>query len=125
MSIIDWDKYQNFTEEEFRCRCSCGETKVTKQFMDALQALRSEFGKPMTITSGYRCEEHPVEKIKPVPGSHAQGKACDILIKNGRDRYQLVTLARKHGFVGIGVSDDFVHLDVGHEHGNRPAMWTY
>ena len=50
---MDWTKYPNFTEEEFKCK-HCGKAEMNAAFMGKLQHLRNAYGKPMTITSGYR-----------------------------------------------------------------------
>ena len=47
------------------------------EFLIALQELREAVAKPMQITSGYRCAEHPIEKKKSSPGYHNRG-AVDI-----------------------------------------------
>lgn len=51
--MMDWSKYPNFSKREFDCK-ETGENEVQARFMDKLQALRTEYGKPMVITSGYR-----------------------------------------------------------------------
>ena len=50
--IDDWDRYPNFSRDEFECSHT-GECDMDAEFMDALQELRDQFG-PMRITSGYR-----------------------------------------------------------------------
>lgn len=123
---MDWSKYPNFEPQEFAC-LHTGEVEMTPGFMDKLQALRTEYGKPMRVTSGYRSPEHPIEAAKDKPGSHASGCAVDISV-NSIDAYTLVKLAIKHGFTGIGISQKqgsrFVHLDTLDEY-PRPNIWTY
>ena len=121
---INWDKYPNFSEAEFRCR-ETGENEMQAEFMDKLQALRVRYGKPMRITSGYRSPRHSIEARKAEPGTHAQGIACDIGVK-GADALLLVKLALDMGFTGIGVSQKsggarFIHLDIA----PRIAIWSY
>ncbi|KZX61306.1 peptidase M15A [Alcanivorax sp. HI0033] len=98
--------------------------------MEKLQALRTEYGKPMTVTSGYRHPTHPIEARKASPGAHASGRAADIAVQGG-DALKLIELALKHGFTGIGVNQKgdgrFIHLDdLKHEPGRpRPWVWSY
>ena len=53
---------------------------MDKATMDRLQLLRSHYGSPLTVTSGYRSPLHSIEAAKTTgPGSHATGRAVDIL----------------------------------------------
>lgn len=98
-------------------------------FMARLQRLRTAYGKPMKITSGYRDPTHPIEAKKAVPGAHASGRACDVAIR-GAEAVELLKLALEHGFTGIGVQQKgegrFLHLD-DIEDGSqpRPMLWSY
>lgn len=122
--MTDWSVYKHFTRGEFVCKCGCGRADMQPLFLGRLQALRMIWGKPMIITSGYRCPEHPVEKAKANPGTHAQGIAADIGV-SGADAVALLRLALDANFTGIGVqqkgSGRFLHLDI-REH---PAIWSY
>jgi uncharacterized protein YcbK (DUF882 family) len=120
MNDLDWDRYPNFKEEEFRCS-ETSENEMQARFMSLLQELRYRYGKPMTITSGYRSPNHSIEKRKAKAGTHAQGIAADIYC-TGPDKYRLVKLAFELGFTGIGVDKSFIHLDVSRE---RCAIWSY
>lgn len=97
------------------------------EFMAKLQALRTAYGKPMRITSGFRCAEHPIEAKKAQPGAHASGCACDVGVE-GADAHRLLTLALQLGFSGIGVQQKgggrFIHLDI-LTSGVRPTVWSY
>ena len=121
---MDWSVYKHFSRGEFTCKCGCGRADMKPEFMGRLQALRMIWGKPMIITSGYRCPDHPVEKAKANPGTHAQGIAADIGI-SGADAVTLLRLALDANFTGIGVQQKgngrFLHLDI-REH---PAIWSY
>ena len=124
--MIDWSRYQNFSAKEFDCS-HCGKNEMQADFLQKLQALRSVYGRPMRVTSGYRCPEHPIEAKKAKPGAHASGCACDIGI-DGADAHRLLKLAFAAGFTGIGVqqkgSGRFIHLDT-LEGGLRPNVWSY
>ena len=125
--MIDWSKYQNFSEDEFRCNCGCGRADMTEKFMDKLQALRTSLDEAITINKGggYRCPNHPDEINKDKPGSHTQGNAGDIRTPNSGYKYRLKKQAYALGFVGIGDGKTFTHLDVGHDHADRPANLVY
>lgn len=124
MSEIGWGRYPHFRKEEFNCRCGCGENRMRPEFMDRLQALRSAYGKPMIITSGYRCAKHPVEAAKVMPGMHSTGLAADIGV-SGAEAVQVLRLAFDAGFRGVGVQQKgngrFIHVDLR----ESPTVWSY
>jgi zinc D-Ala-D-Ala carboxypeptidase len=124
--MIDWSMYPNFSSEEFECR-HCGEMKMKPEFLAKLQELRNAYGKPMVISSGYRCPKHPVESSKRSTGVHTLGLAADVAV-NGRDAYELLKHAFALGFTGIGVFQkgvgSFVHVDIWSV-SPRPNVWTY
>jgi uncharacterized protein YcbK (DUF882 family) len=123
---MQWSSYPNFKAAEFNCS-HCGKNEMKPDFMAKLQALRVAYGKPMRVTSGYRCPQHPIEAKKAAPGAHASGCACDIGIE-GADAHRLLTLALAAGFTGIGVQQKgagrFLHLDT-MTSGARPTVWSY
>jgi zinc D-Ala-D-Ala carboxypeptidase len=124
--VIDFGLYPNFSADEFKCS-HCGKNEMQADFMSRLQALRMRYGKPMKITSGYRCPEHPIEAKKAKSGAHASGLACDVGVE-GTDAYRLLRLALELGFTGIGVQQKgtgrFIHLDT-LEEPPRPNVWSY
>ena len=127
--ITDWDEFPNFTEDEFRCSHT-GEQQMKTGFVRKLQALRVAYGKPMTITSGYRSPEHPIEARKAKPGSHASGRAVDIAV-SGEDAFFLLEKVFESGcFSGVGVNQRgdhgqrFIHLD-DLDTETRPTVWSY
>jgi uncharacterized protein YcbK (DUF882 family) len=88
----------------------------------ALQELRSAYGKPMKITSGYRCPDHEIEKRKPNgPGTHCEPGAIDVAV-SGEDAWNLIDIASSHRWGGIGVNTpSFIHLD----RRSDPTIWKY
>ena len=120
---MDWSRYQNFTEAEFRCR-HCGRQEMKPEFMEKLQALRSAYGKRLSVTSGWRCPDHPVEKAKAHPGMHSTGLAADLGV-DGADAVEVLRLALAMGFTGLGVQQKgagrFLHLDLR----SLTAIWSY
>ena len=123
---MDWTKYPNFKESEFDCKHT-GKNEMKPEFMDKLQALRTEYGKSMTITSGYRHPSHPIERRKTISGEHSSGLACDVAVQ-GADAYRIIQLAIKHGFTRIGVQQKgtgrFIHLGMSKDLPN-PTIWSY
>ena len=120
---LDWALYPNFTEAEFRCR-HCGRQEMQPELLGRLQALRDVYNRPLPVTSGWRCPDHPKEKAKAHPGMHNTGLAVDLGVQ-GAEAHEVLRLAMHLGFTGIGVqqrgSDRFVHLDLRRE----PTVWSY
>lgn len=125
---MDWSRWPNFAPYEFQCRHT-GRQGMNPEFMDRLQQLRTAYGKPLTITSGYRDKTHPIESIKATPGAHTYGRAADISIA-GPDALKLIRIALDLGFTGVGVQQKgtgrFIHLDdLVDGRLPRPAIWSY
>lgn len=123
---MDWGRYPNFKESEFACS-HCGKTEMDADFMFRLQTLRTRYNKPISISSGYRCPQHPIEVKKSSSGAHTTGKAADIAVQ-GAEAHRILMLALDMNFKGIGVQQKgtgrFIHLD-DWENPNRPTVWSY
>ena len=121
----------NFSSKELSCSC-CGKNKMNKETVIALQALRDAIGKPLKLTSAYRCPDHN-SKVSSTgkTGPHTTGRAIDIKC-SGKDAWELLSFAmiRSKVWKGIGVSQRgkhesrFIHLDT-IEAENRPWVWSY
>jgi uncharacterized protein YcbK (DUF882 family) len=123
--IAQWDKYPNFKKAEFDCKHT-GENNMQHEFMQKLQAIRTEFGKSIQITSGFRSVKHPVEARKTHShGEHTQGNCADIACTNSNDRFRLISLALKHGVTRIGVAKTFLHLGIGGVGLPNNVIWEY
>ena len=121
---------RNFSNKELACSC-CGVNKMTKGTLVALQKLRDKLGKPMKLSSAYRCPEHN-SKVSSTgnSGPHTTGKAIDVLC-SGSMAHDVLRLAMEtREWTGIGVSQKgkhesrFIHLDMITD-GNRPWVWSY
>lgn len=122
---MNWALYPNFSEAELRCKHS-GKCEMHPEFMRRLQQVRDVFGKPMTVTSGYRDRTHPIEARKDTPGEHSTGRAVDIGVQ-GADALRLIRIALDAGFTRIGVQQKgtgrFIHL--GDNPAFPPGIWSY
>ena len=101
---------KNFSSDELKCSC-CGDEDIQQWALDKLQVIREEVGRPLAITSAYRCANHPAEKRKVKPGTHNQGIAFDVAVNNGAERHEIIGQGLLHGATGIGIAKTFVHLD--------------
>jgi len=124
MKVVD--SSPRFSRSELQCKHT-GLCSMSSDFLDRLEALREEYGKPIRISSAFRDFSHPVEARKASKsGYHTKGRAADLLV--GYDGYRLLELAIKHGFRGIGcafrgpVESRFLHVD---DRDTEPAVWGY
>lgn len=120
-----WELYPNFSKAEFDCKHT-GENNMQHEFMQKLQRIRQVFGKPLTITSGFRSKRHPIEARKTNSnGEHTQGNCADIACTNSADRYQLIQLALANGITRIGIAKNFLHLGIGGKGLPNNVIWEY
>jgi uncharacterized protein YcbK (DUF882 family) len=119
--MIQSDDFTYFVWSEFDCKHT-GLNDMDPAFIHKLDDLRHTCGIPFRITSGYRDVTHPAEAKKPAPGMHTKGKAVDIAVNSGAERYLIVQEAIKAGFTGIGIAKSFIHLDT---RKSMPVIWTY
>ena len=110
-----------FKESEFSDRYT-GEHGIKLAFVKRLNILREKCGFEFIITSGYRTRNHPVEKIKQTIGTHTLGIAADIRVANGYQRRCIVEGALRMGFRGIGVHNNFIHIDM---RKGPTVIWAY
>ncbi|MGL4757612.1 MAG: D-Ala-D-Ala carboxypeptidase family metallohydrolase [Aeromonadaceae bacterium] len=122
---MDWADYPSFTKAEFDCKHT-GKNEMTPEFMKLIQSLRTMYGKPLTVTSGYRHPTHPVEARKGHSnGEHTRGACCDLACTSGTDRYNIIRLALSLGFTRIGIAKTFIHLGIGGPGLVSPTIWDY
>ena len=117
-----------FRVREFRCRDGTDTILIDEGLVVLLQCIREHFGKPVTITSGYRTAAHN-KAVGGAPYSqHCYGRAADIRVA-GVPVEQLAayaeTLLPGTGGIGrypvkAGRAKGWVHVDT------RPnkSRWT-
>ena len=107
----------NFKISEFHCKgsnCGCTETLHDTQLSAYLQQIREHFGRPVYITSGYRCPVHNAAIGGSVTSQHTLGQAADFYIQDF-DAEQIAAYCQHIGILGIGCYDkshgNYVHID--------------
>jgi len=112
-----------FQLKEFACPC-CGANNVDRRFVELLDAIREEYGKPMVVSSGYRCKKHN-DEVGGVPESaHVDGIAADIGCSFAGDRMKLVTAMLANGISRMGIGKTFIHVDVSKTL-PQSVLWLY
>lgn len=92
----------HFARGEMRCPC-CGRGAVALALVLALEDLRSLYGRPVRITSGWRCQTHNREVGGHPQSRHLIGCAVDVApLDRDRDRWDalrlaVVAVARRYG----------------------------
>ena len=114
------------TDPKLLCTCgtpNCDKRSVKLNVLRKLEEVRILANRPLTVTSGGRCNNHKDELVRVTPADHQKGIAIDIAVNGGKERAQIVQLGLKRGFNAIGVAKTFVHL--GYRLGEDTVMWTY
>ena len=136
----------NFTETEADCNCGCGFMDVDEEFLMFIEDMRVIAQVPFNPTSWCRCPIHNKNSGGIDDSAHTRGTAADFEASSGRERYRflacfflaqlyqdcVITLAEARLYLkammenscGIGIADDFVHVDKDHVK-PRPAAWSY
>ena len=108
---------KNFQYKEFDCHGSgcCSTTVIDEKLVEYVQRIRDHFGKPVTITSPYRCEVHNRRVGGATKSYHMQGRAADIVVQGVSSR-EVAKYAESIGILGIGLYETsadgyFTHID--------------
>ena len=81
------------------------------ELVEILEKVRKHFGKPVTINSACRCENHNKSVGGGDKSQHKLGRAADIVVK-GKTPYQVAEfINQSYPECGMGVYDTFTHLD--------------
>ena len=71
----------DFKVRELRCRDGTDTVMVDEALTVVLQCIREHFGKPVTITSGYRTAAHNAAVGGAKSSQHLLGRAADIRVE--------------------------------------------
>ena len=104
----------HFKVREFACSDGSDVVFVATSLVDILEAIRVHFGRPVTITSGYRTVSYNAGlKNSSKKSQHCNGLAADIQVEGHTplEVYNYTcSLLGDHG--GVGIYNTFVHVDV-------------
>lgn len=136
MEYYTWKKKEQlilpseyFQSHEFECQCSnedCADQKIAIDLVNKLTALRSAYGEPIHITSGFRCHAHQLEltakgcETANGISQHELGNASDIV---GDNMHSLsIIILALNDFKAIGFSKRFIHIDL---RSDKERRWYY
>jgi len=120
----------HFSLHEFHCRCNdrgCHQTLIHPRLVDVLQTLRESLGRPLPLTSGFRCKTYNRVVGGRIRSQHTRGMAADIACASLAQVEELAAAAQKLpavGGLGKYPARLFVHIDVRpRNHNTTPEMW--
>ena len=104
---------ENFKVREFACKDGSDTVFVSHELVEVLQKIRSHFGKPVLIHSGYRTPAYNRKVDGADYSQHLYGTASDISI-SGVSPTEVAAYAETllSGTGGIGIYGTFTHVDV-------------
>lgn len=106
----------NFTVAEFACKDNSDTILIDLRLVDALQAIRDHYQKPLRILSAYRTSPYNAKVGGEDYSKHLLGIAADIDPSTlGVTPKELAAFVESHaaqlGVGGIGIYPTFVHID--------------
>lgn len=102
---------ENFKVKEFACKDGSDKILVDVTFVQThLQDIRTHFGKPVTVNSGYRTPAYNTKVGGAKNSYHMKGRAFDISIK-GVTPQEIAKYAASIGVPGVIQYNTFVHVD--------------
>ena len=123
---------------EFKCGCGCGRSKIHPALLELADDVRRFVGVPLRSNSGVRCAAHNSSvggrpaSLHLNQGSLDVGHAFDCTYSSAELRTPLniarlyilfESFGRKHGELGLGLYESFVHVDVRGRLGRRSGRW--
>ena len=113
----DWAGIKYFKRDEFKCKCGkyCNgfPAEMDVKLLRIADEVREHFGKPITVSSGVRCEKHNAN-VGGVSGSrHKKGKAMDFCVSGIPASIVLPYVQSKSGIrYAYAINSSYVHMDV-------------
>lgn len=117
---------KHFSLQEFSCHCTrqtCVSQTISPSLLQKLENVRTAYGRPIQVTSGYRCKEHQAALAAAgmetaTHSQHCFGMAADI---KGEDMDAL-DVACSQEFMAIGRAKSFIHVDL---RDDKRRRWGY
>ncbi|MFW0778392.1 MAG: D-Ala-D-Ala carboxypeptidase family metallohydrolase [Rickettsiales bacterium] len=117
------DLSQHFSRHEFKCKCGeCDFDTVDADLVAPLEYVRQYLGKPITITSGCRCDKYNNQIGGSPRSQHKYGRAADIVVRgvDAVEVYELLNASPFRNDISLGKYENFTHVDT---RTNGPKRW--
>ena len=105
----------HFKVREFACGDGSDAVLVAPRLVMVLESIRTHFGAPVVIHSGYRTPQYNAKVGGVAHSQHCYGTAADIVVR-GKTPAQVAAYARQlmpdWGGVGVYAKKGFTHIDV-------------
>lgn len=106
-------KETNFKVYEFGCHDGSDQIMISSNLVMTLQMIRSHFGKPVSIISGYRSVAYNIKVGGAKNSYHIKGMAADINVTGVANRDVAIYASGIANGVGLyDYTGGFVHVDV-------------
>lgn len=102
--------------------------RPSTRLLAVLEGLRALVGRPIHITSGYRCPRHNAAVGGVSPSEHTGDdditNAADIACLDSRERHELLRALFTLKVERIGIGKNFIHVGVSQTL-PAPSIWAY
>lgn len=106
----------------FPCPC-CGQGGLKPEALALVQRL-DQLMQGITVTSGFRCQQHNAQVGGSKTSSHLKGLAVDIRCQGAEERWNMLTVLLFLSISRIGIGNGFIHFDID-ETKPQNVIWTY
>lgn len=106
------------------CPCGCGKNQTSTEFASTLYMAQGIYGKPFTITSGFRCLKHN-EAVKGDPNSASlYGEHADIDYHTPAFLFLIIKALVGAGFERFRLYPRHLHIDRSRKHPFPTFTWA-
>jgi len=119
----EYNGIEYFKDEELWCPC-CHTLDFSQSLCNLLYRAREIYGRPIQVTSGFRCITHNTNVGGKLNSSHRRGLAVDIACPTSRQRHELIKIFLSLGITRIGIGEKFIHIDTDTTK-DQNVIWLY
>ena len=119
-----------FSDKELQCKCCNKLPDSYRTWAVRLDTLRDLYGKPITISSGYRCPDYNSSISS--TGDNGPHTKCAVDIPcSGSNFHKLLEIGLFMGYKGIGIKQNgphskrFIHFDDVDRKVDHIVIWSY
>ncbi|BBM66342.1 hypothetical protein VA249_29880 [Vibrio alfacsensis] len=124
--MISTEHFHPDTDKKLRCTCGhseCDKRSVDQETLDKAELVRQWMSRPLIVTSGGRCPNHPDETHRTKPADHQKCIGIDVFYEGEEMKNLIMMYGVRAGFTAIAAGKNFVHL--GNRKQNHLSTWRY